>query len=133
VTPWGQPTRGFKTRNNKRTDKFILNRRVRNKWDVSKKRTVYRRASRRQDRGAERGERKEVIRTWSRRSTILPEFVGHTIAVHNGRKFIRFTSREHGGHKMANSRPRARSRAFGEGCDRKNGEGLRGSNGCFDY
>jgi small subunit ribosomal protein S19 len=29
-----------------------------------------------------------VIRTWSRRSTIPPEFVGHTFAVHNGRKFI---------------------------------------------
>jgi small subunit ribosomal protein S19 len=31
---------------------------------------------------------KKVIRTWSRRSTILPEFVGQTIAVHNGKKFI---------------------------------------------
>ena len=35
----------------------------------------------------ERNEKK-VIRTWSRRSTILPEFIGHTIAVHNGKKFI---------------------------------------------
>src|SRR2546421_198468 len=31
---------------------------------------------------------KKVLRTWSRRSTIIPEFVGHTIAVHNGKKFI---------------------------------------------
>jgi small subunit ribosomal protein S19 len=31
---------------------------------------------------------KKVVRTWSRRSTVLPEFVGHTIAVHNGKKFI---------------------------------------------
>ncbi len=31
---------------------------------------------------------KKVIKTWSRRSTILPEWVGHTIAVHNGKKFI---------------------------------------------
>ena len=31
---------------------------------------------------------KKVVRTWSRRSTVLPEMVGHTIAVHNGRKFI---------------------------------------------
>ena len=31
---------------------------------------------------------KKVVRTWSRRSTILPDMVGHTIAVHNGRKFI---------------------------------------------
>jgi small subunit ribosomal protein S19 len=30
---------------------------------------------------------KKVLRTWSRRSTIIPEFVGHTIAVHNGKKF----------------------------------------------
>src|SRR5499426_3273559 len=31
---------------------------------------------------------KKVVKTWSRRSTISPEFVGHTLAVHNGRKFI---------------------------------------------
>lgn len=31
---------------------------------------------------------KKVLKTWSRRSTVLPEFVGHTIAVHNGKKFI---------------------------------------------
>lgn len=31
---------------------------------------------------------KKVIRTWARSSTIVPEFIGHTIAVHNGRKFI---------------------------------------------
>ena len=31
---------------------------------------------------------KKVVKTWSRRSTIVPEFVGHTIAVHNGKKFI---------------------------------------------
>ena len=31
---------------------------------------------------------KKVIKTWSRRSTVIPEMVGHTIAVHNGKKFI---------------------------------------------
>ncbi len=31
---------------------------------------------------------KKVVRTWSRRSTIIPEMVGHTLAVHNGKKFI---------------------------------------------
>src|SRR6267154_3117622 len=31
---------------------------------------------------------KKVIKTWSRRSTVIPEMVGHTLAVHNGRKFI---------------------------------------------
>jgi small subunit ribosomal protein S19 len=35
-----------------------------------------------------RGRQKKVLRTWSRRSTIVPEFVGHTLAVHNGKKFI---------------------------------------------
>ena len=34
-----------------------------------------------------RGEKK-VIKTWARRSTIAPEFVGHTLAVHNGNKFL---------------------------------------------
>ena len=32
--------------------------------------------------------KKEVVKTWSRRSTIFPDFVGHTIAVHNGKDFI---------------------------------------------
>ena len=32
--------------------------------------------------------KKEVIKTWSRRSTIYPEFIGHTFAVHNGKDFI---------------------------------------------
>jgi small subunit ribosomal protein S19 len=35
-----------------------------------------------------RGGEKKVIKTWSRRSTVVPEMVGHTIAVHNGKKFI---------------------------------------------
>ncbi|HVQ75327.1 MAG TPA: 30S ribosomal protein S19 [Candidatus Binatia bacterium] len=35
-----------------------------------------------------RARQKKVLRTWSRRSVIVPEFVGHTLAVHNGRKFI---------------------------------------------
>ena len=34
------------------------------------------------------GDRRRVIKTWSRRSTIIPEMVGHTLAVHNGSKFI---------------------------------------------
>jgi small subunit ribosomal protein S19 len=35
-----------------------------------------------------RARQKKVLRTWSRRSVIVPEFVGHTLAVHNGKKFI---------------------------------------------
>ena len=34
------------------------------------------------------GNNRKVIKTWSRRSTILPEFIGQTFAVHNGRKFV---------------------------------------------
>ncbi len=37
---------------------------------------------------AKRSERREVIKTWSRRSTVIPEMVGLTVAVHNGKKFI---------------------------------------------
>ena len=35
-----------------------------------------------------RTRQKKVLKTWSRRSTVMPEFIGHTLAVHNGRKFI---------------------------------------------
>jgi small subunit ribosomal protein S19 len=35
-----------------------------------------------------RGGEKKVLKTWSRRSTVIPEMVGHTMAVHNGKKFI---------------------------------------------
>ena len=34
------------------------------------------------------GEKKKPVKTWSRRSTIFPEMIGHTLLVHNGRKFI---------------------------------------------
>ena len=45
--------------------------------------------------------RKDVIKTWSRRSTILPEWVNQTIAVHNGRKFIPvFITENMVGHKL---------------------------------
>ncbi len=49
---------------------------------------------------------KKVIRTWSRRSTILPEMVGHTIAVHNGKKFIPvFVTENMVGHKLGEFSP----------------------------
>lgn len=37
---------------------------------------------------ARKSEKREVIKTWSRRSTVIPEMVGLTLAVHNGKKFI---------------------------------------------
>ena len=49
---------------------------------------------------------KKVIKTWSRRSTILPEWVGHTIAVHNGKKFIPvFVTENMVGHKLGEFSP----------------------------
>ena len=45
--------------------------------------------------------KKEVIKTWSRRSTIYPEFVGHTFAVHNGKEFIPvYVTEDMVGHKL---------------------------------
>ena len=50
--------------------------------------------------------RKEVIRTWSRRSTILPQFVGLTFGVHNGRKFVPVLVTENMvGHKLGEFSP----------------------------
>jgi small subunit ribosomal protein S19 len=49
---------------------------------------------------------KKVLKTWSRRSTILPEMVGHTIAVHNGRKFIPvYITEQMVGHKLGEFAP----------------------------
>ncbi len=45
--------------------------------------------------------KKEVIKTWSRRSTIYPDFIGHTIAVHNGKEFIPvYITEDMVGHKL---------------------------------
>lgn len=49
---------------------------------------------------------KKVVKTWSRRSTILPEFIGHTVAVHNGRKFIPvYVTENMVGHKLGEFSP----------------------------
>lgn len=49
---------------------------------------------------------KRVIKTWSRRSTIVPEFLGHTIAVHNGRQFVPVYIQENMvGHKLGEFAP----------------------------
>jgi small subunit ribosomal protein S19 len=57
---------------------------------------------------------KQVIRTWSRRSTISPEFVGHTLAVHNGNKFIPvFITENMVGHKLGEFAPTRLFRGHG--------------------
>jgi len=50
--------------------------------------------------------KKAVVKTWSRRSTISPDFVGHTVAVHNGNKFIPvFVTENMVGHKLGEFSP----------------------------
>jgi small subunit ribosomal protein S19 len=50
--------------------------------------------------------KKSVVKTWSRRSTITPDFVGHTFAVHNGNKFIPiYVSENMVGHKLGEFAP----------------------------
>ncbi len=61
---------------------------------------------------------KRVMKTWSRRSTIIPDMIGHTFAVHNGRKFIPvFVTENMVGHKLGEFSP---TRVFhGHSGDRK--------------
>ena len=61
---------------------------------------------------------KKPIKTWSRRSTIIPEFVGHTFNVHNGRMFIPvYVSEQMVGHKLGEFAP---TRTFpGHAADKK--------------
>ncbi len=68
-----------------------------------------------------RGEKK-VIKTWSRRSTIIPEFEGHTFAVHNGRKFVPvYVTEQMIGHKLGEFAPTRTYR--GHGADKKGKKG----------
>ena len=112
VTPWGQPTKGYKTRRRKDTDRFIVQRRTRG-----------RRSRRLMSRSLKKGpfvdtpllekleamnraNEKKVIKTWSRRSTVMPEMVGHTMAVHNGKKFIPvYVTENMVGHKLGEFAP----------------------------
>ena len=68
---------------------------------------------------AARGGRNQAIKTWSRRSTILPQFVGLTFQVHNGNKFIPvYVSEEMVGHKLGEFAPTRTFKAHG-GTDKK--------------
>jgi small subunit ribosomal protein S19 len=56
--------------------------------------------------GMNRVNEKKVIKTWSRRSTVVPEMVGHTLAVHNGKKFIPvYVTENMVGHKLGEFAP----------------------------
>ncbi|HSM00817.1 MAG TPA: 30S ribosomal protein S19 [Acidimicrobiia bacterium] len=62
---------------------------------------------------------KRVIRTWSRRSTIIPEMVGHTLAVHDGRKHVPvYITESMVGHKLGEFAPTRTFRGHGHGGDR---------------
>ena len=53
-----------------------------------------------------RSNSKKVVKTWSRRSTVIPEMVGHTLAVHNGRKFVPvYLTENMVGHKLGEFSP----------------------------
>ena len=61
--------------------------------------------------------KKEVLKTWSRRSTIYPDFIGHTFAVHNGKEFIPvYVTEDMVGHKLGEF---ALTRKFGGHGDNK--------------
>ena len=63
---------------------------------------------------------KNMIRTWSRASTIFPEMVGHTIAVHDGRKHVPvFISEQMVGHKLGEFAPTRTFRGHGKDADRR--------------
>lgn len=57
---------------------------------------------------------KKVFKTWSRRSTIVPEFIGHTLAIHNGKKFIPvYITENMVGHKLGEFSPTRTFRGHG--------------------
>ena len=64
--------------------------------------------------------KKEVIKTWSRRSTIFPDFIGHTFAVHNGKEFIPvYVTEDMVGHKLGEFSPTRKCGGHGENKDKK--------------
>jgi len=64
--------------------------------------------------GMNEGGKKTVIKTWSRRSVISPDFVGHTVAVHNGNKFIPvYVTENMVGHKLGEFAPTRTFRGHG--------------------
>ena len=65
-------------------------------------------------------EKKEVIKTWSRRSTIFPKFIGNTFAVHNGKEFVPvYVTEDMVGHKLGEFVPTRKFGGHGEDKDKK--------------
>jgi large subunit ribosomal protein L2 len=100
VSPWGQPTKGYKTRHRKDTGRFIAMSRSLKKGPFVDTSLLEKLES------LNRANEKKVIKTWSRRSTVIPEMVGHTMAVHNGKKFIPvYVTENMVGHKLGEFAP----------------------------
>ena len=125
VTPWGQPTKGHKTRRNKKTDRHDHPQPPRREDEgrLTMPRSVWKgpfvdgylfdKVEAARDSG-----RNEIIKTWSRRSTIMPDFVGLTFAVYNGKKFVPvYVTENMVGHKLGEFSP---TRTYhGHGADKK--------------
>ena len=113
VTPWGVPTLGKRTRAaHKESDRLIVRGRRRGKekalseHDRSKKGPFVEERLMKRIEEMNASGNKRMIRTWSRTSTIFPEMVGHTIAVHDGRKHVPvFVSEQMVGHKLGEFAP----------------------------
>ena len=102
--PWGTPAKGYKTRKNKRTQRVHRarpSRLMRAMARSLKKGPFIDHAPAQEGGGGARANNKRPIKTWSRRSMILPEMVGLTIAVHNGRQHVPVLVNENMvGHKL---------------------------------
>ena len=113
VTPWGVPTLGKRTRSKHKDIRQADRARPPPREGQALSQIVQEGAVRR---GAPAGKieamnasgSKQMVRTWSRRSTVFPEMVGHTIAVHDGRKHVPvFISEQMVGHKLGEFAPDA--------------------------
>ena len=126
VTPWGFPTKGEKTRKNKSTDEVHHaepSRSKKNRKDRDMARSVWKGPFvdgylLKKAEAARASGRHEMIRIWTRRSTILPQFVGLTFGVYNGQKHIPvMVTEDMVGHKFGEFSP---TRTFyGHTADRK--------------
>ena len=108
VSPWGQSAKGLKTRRPQRSDKLIITRRKKEKVmtrSVWKGPFVHPSLLKKIDKLKD-APNKKPIKTWSRNSTIIPDFVGHSFMIHNGKSFIPITiSEEMVGHKLGEFAP----------------------------
>ncbi|MGQ0570955.1 MAG: 30S ribosomal protein S19 [Armatimonadota bacterium] len=69
--------------------------------------------------GLNRSRERRVVRTWSRRSTVMPDFVGHTIAVYDGRKHVPiYVTEQMVGHKLGEFAPTRTFKGHGTASER---------------